>query len=56
VTAEEKTRLKDAVERMCRKGRDFKQASGTVIEHIKKGKNAIQIMRENGIVIETDGF
>lgn len=55
VTAEERSRFREAVERMCRRGRDFKQASGEVIEQMKKGKDAIQIMRENGIVIEAGG-
>jgi len=52
VSKEEKSRLREAFERICRGGRDIKESTGVVVEEIKKGKKAIQIMKENGIVIE----
>ena len=55
VTENEKSRLKEAIERICRSGKDIKKSTGVVMEELKKGKDAIKIMKENGIVIEAGG-
>jgi hypothetical protein len=52
VTPEEKTKLQEALERVCRRGKDVKQATDETVDAIKKGRKAIDILKDNGITVE----
>ena len=53
VKGEEKSKMLEACERVCRKHGDIDRAKDDTKDAVKKGKSAWDILKEKGITIET---
>lgn len=50
---EEKTQMQEALERIARKGKAIETAKEETVGAIQKAKSAFEVLKENGIVLET---
>jgi len=51
--AVEKTQMQEALERVARKGKEIEKATEETIAAVQEAKTAVEVLKENGIVLET---